>query len=838
MAQNAVLSCVGKRPKSSPAVVTYDPHVSSPFAPSSHCSQPLNRNTKWFLGLSTIIDIRLLSSVKPYRCLPYGDNTSRTLLIKTVDGRTVTLRAKKDVELERWYFVLSKIWCHHLQLNRQQQQPQPQYQHHDIDGHNYNDNQNCEYLDSDPPSIFGPRRHSTPPPPHSPTVASHLSAHQQSIHLFDKYLQQQHQPTTDKVPATPGVGRDCISPFQTSLSRRNAFLPHGIDWPLSLRGREVDISDDGEIGSGNNNPEREDVNDDDEDRNVEDEGGEQGDIRVFLRRSFQDSPSPSHPPLPEATYPRAYTPMGLQRQQGRPQTMDLAKAVAIDRWRRSLSPSLVRDHPLVHPLDSDVGGFASPRTSTTKTEEMAIAVDSKQIHRVDQQQKGDDRHDFSGSGAVGPQASPLSLTMKSNRSGWPLSCKDPYVRPRLVVGAEATGNGNGNGDQNRSLNDDAARAERALTPSSIPRRFSASHSDPSRSLRGSSYLDHPDFTPKPGPTIPETNVATRESKENVVSWNIPILLSSLSFSPSPVPELVGSKVETRSIVPHEAPKSTPLLSTMPTATASTRFDTLVNRPPPIRIPISLNPPMRPPRRHPVTLRSRKNVPILPHFMEHSYAGLAAVSTTAVDATDATPLMSSDLKRSSTLSASILSSGLSQRPSSQGHQQNLNSNQEQGDDSDSESFVASLPPPRRKSAPAVAFRRDKDRYMGLEFGMGMGSGHEHDGATTATLLSPSMTVATTTLTTWSSEQGDRGQVDIPKTKVEMDGDGDHHARHETVQEATVATVVLAEAATPMQEPLREKLDLKMAIHDASYGCNTFMENDDAVSTYSVESFCYF
>jgi len=786
MAQNAVLSCVGKRPKSSPAtVVTYDPHVSSPFAPSSHqhhqhqhhhYSQPLNRNTKWFFGLSAIIDIRLLSSAKPYRCLPYGDNTSRILLIKTVDGRTLTLRAKKDVELERWYFVLSKIWCHHLQLNRQQQQPQPQpqHQHHDIDSHNYNDNQNCEYLVSDPPSNSGPRRHSNPPPPHSPIVASYLPAHQQSTQLFGKYLQrQQHQQTTGKVPATTttttttttGVVRDCISPSPTSPSRRNAFLPHGIDWPLSLRGREVDISDDGEIGNDNNNPEREDVNDDDddEDRNVEDEG-EEGDIRVFLRRSFQDSPLPSHPPLPEATYPRAYTPVGLQRQQGWSQTIDPSKAVAIDRWRRSLTPSLVGYLPLVHPLDSDVGGFDSPRVSIIKSEDMEFAsaaaaaavTDSRQIHRVDQHQKG-------GNGTLGPLASPFSLTMKSNRSGWPLSLKDPYVRPRLVLGADVTGNGNG--DQNR-----------ALTPPSIYYRFLASHSDPSRSLHGSSY--------------------------------------------SPVPELADPKVEPRSIVPHEAPKSISLPST-PTATASTRFDTLVNRPPPIRIPISLNPPMRPPRRHPITPRSRKNVPVLPLAMEHSNASLAAVSPVAADATDATPLMSNDLKRSS----SISSPNLLQRSSSQGHQRNLNSSQDQEDDPGSESFVAPLPPPRRKSAPAAAFRRDKDRYMGLEFGMGMVLGQEHDGATTATLLSPSMTAVTTTLTTWSSEQGDRGQVDMPETKAEMD-------------EATMVTVVLVEATATMQEPLHEKLDLKMVIHDASYGCNAFMEDGDAESTHSVESFCYF
>ncbi|KFH64770.1 hypothetical protein MVEG_09501 [Podila verticillata NRRL 6337] len=54
--------------------------------------------------------IKLLSSSKNVRCFPPYTESPRTLSIELTDGRTLYLRAKKDLDLERWFFVLSKIW--------------------------------------------------------------------------------------------------------------------------------------------------------------------------------------------------------------------------------------------------------------------------------------------------------------------------------------------------------------------------------------------------------------------------------------------------------------------------------------------------------------------------------------------------------------------------------------------------------------------------------------------------------------------------------------------------------------------------------------------------------
>lgn len=54
--------------------------------------------------------IKLLSSSKNFRCFPPYTESPRTLSIQLTDGRTLYLRAKKDLDLERWFFVLSKIW--------------------------------------------------------------------------------------------------------------------------------------------------------------------------------------------------------------------------------------------------------------------------------------------------------------------------------------------------------------------------------------------------------------------------------------------------------------------------------------------------------------------------------------------------------------------------------------------------------------------------------------------------------------------------------------------------------------------------------------------------------
>ncbi|KAG0373009.1 hypothetical protein BGX24_012276 [Mortierella sp. AD032] len=37
---------------------------------------------------------------------------------KTADGRSVTLKAKKNLELERWFFVLTKMWSFQQLLQR------------------------------------------------------------------------------------------------------------------------------------------------------------------------------------------------------------------------------------------------------------------------------------------------------------------------------------------------------------------------------------------------------------------------------------------------------------------------------------------------------------------------------------------------------------------------------------------------------------------------------------------------------------------------------------------------------------------------------------------------
>ncbi|KAF9174313.1 hypothetical protein BGX21_004160 [Mortierella sp. AD011] len=89
---------------------------------------------------------------------------SKELSIQTNDGRNVILRASKDIELDRWYFVLSKIW-----ESQQQKSEAP----------------------SDPP-----------------LAAKNLAAHQQSAQLFQKYLQEQypdHQPERHQVQRSSSI---------------------------------------------------------------------------------------------------------------------------------------------------------------------------------------------------------------------------------------------------------------------------------------------------------------------------------------------------------------------------------------------------------------------------------------------------------------------------------------------------------------------------------------------------------------------------------------------------------------------------------------------------------
>ncbi|KAF9123863.1 hypothetical protein BGX30_001221, partial [Mortierella sp. GBA39] len=107
----------GKR-RRTPPIATYDPHVSSPFVSAPCRTQPYNPNTKWFLHIASITDIRLLPSPKSYyRCFPTLD-LPRALFIQTADGRSVTLKSKKNIELERWFFVLTKMWAFQQLLQR------------------------------------------------------------------------------------------------------------------------------------------------------------------------------------------------------------------------------------------------------------------------------------------------------------------------------------------------------------------------------------------------------------------------------------------------------------------------------------------------------------------------------------------------------------------------------------------------------------------------------------------------------------------------------------------------------------------------------------------------
>jgi len=204
-----VLVCVGKRPKN-PVIMTYDPHVSSPFASPSNTPIAHSPNTKWFIHIASVTDMKLLPTPTPYRCFPYGD-TSKELLLQMDDGRRMVLRASKDADLERWYFVLSKIWEYQQQLGN--------------------------FVAAE-----------------SPQSARHLSAHQQSAQLFQKYLQekypkeqheqQQQQQQEQHLPppmVSPRQSQSLLktpresttNPYQIPPpSRISAFMPQGFDWSL------------------------------------------------------------------------------------------------------------------------------------------------------------------------------------------------------------------------------------------------------------------------------------------------------------------------------------------------------------------------------------------------------------------------------------------------------------------------------------------------------------------------------------------------------------------------------------------------------------------------------
>ncbi|KAI8595864.1 hypothetical protein EDD21DRAFT_408802 [Dissophora ornata] len=207
----SVLVCVGKKPKA-PVIVTYDPHVSSPFMLPSCSPHPLNPNTEWFIAISSVTDIKLLSIPRSHHCFFHSD-TSKELTIQTTDGRSILLRASKDTELERWYFILSTIWEYQQQLSKA-----------DSTG--------------------------------SPHTSGHLAAHQRSAQLFQKYLQTQYPDSQDdqqrqlsQRPSSPHLRlppqimtRDSFAQFQIPPPARiSAFLPQGFDWSQQEQGDEGDI---------------------------------------------------------------------------------------------------------------------------------------------------------------------------------------------------------------------------------------------------------------------------------------------------------------------------------------------------------------------------------------------------------------------------------------------------------------------------------------------------------------------------------------------------------------------------------------------------------------------
>ncbi|KAF9168947.1 hypothetical protein BGX21_004659 [Mortierella sp. AD011] len=240
------------------------------------------------------------------------------LKFDTADGRTLTLRAKKDLELERWYFILSKLW-HYQQL--QQQQPQSQQPQHpfqvagrpekDLDVEQQKQQQQHLHVSHSPNRV---QRDLIP-------AASLLPAHQQSVHLFNKYLKRQHyhqgpeeyQPV--QLHSPPQQQQRPVHPLQYQPNEVShlTYLPQSLDWTQK-------------------NPEEDDDDDDDEDEGTgegEDGDDEEEDIRAFLK-------TPDHNTALLPSQPTGWPINGI---------LEPAKAAAIDMWRRNLLTPLMRRMP-------------------------------------------------------------------------------------------------------------------------------------------------------------------------------------------------------------------------------------------------------------------------------------------------------------------------------------------------------------------------------------------------------------------------------------------------------------------------------------------------------------
>ncbi|KAF9905119.1 hypothetical protein EC991_002005 [Linnemannia zychae] len=371
----SVLICVGKKPKA-PVIMTYDPYVSSPFqSPSCH-PRPLNPNTKWYINIASITALKLMpvTARTHRRCFPNTD-TSKELSIQTKDGRNINLRASKDLELERWYFILSKIWELHQQLEHP--------------GVAAGDDEEGEEIEEDEAT--------------SPCATKNLAAHQQSAQLFQRYLQKQynhnqqegggaesplheqqlHQQPPAKSspfhhlrPQQKKKPRESFLPYEIPPPPRvSAFLPQGFEWSLQEQGDEDDIP----VGYSNNFRYTAD-----DSRSTSGGGlaGGGGDQEHRLRRPMERQSSWSHQKPQQQQQPliqgstsmnvsasrhasvaltaaagevlhSASAEMYHQRYTCPAPAMEPGKAAIIDNWRRSLHLPLLVDATTASPPHED-----------------------------------------------------------------------------------------------------------------------------------------------------------------------------------------------------------------------------------------------------------------------------------------------------------------------------------------------------------------------------------------------------------------------------------------------------------------------------------------------------
>ncbi|KAG0349298.1 hypothetical protein BG004_008036 [Podila humilis] len=407
-----VLTCSGARtkPQAYTKSKTKDSISTAPHVASSAttCRRSVCISGKWSLELAAMTSIRLLSSsAKHVRCFPPYTGAPRTLSIQLTDGRNVYLRAKKDTDIERWFFTLFKIWSLQQQL--------------------YSLNANQEMIDVVPSGCtravsavdaLSDGEVQTKQPHQSRPVP----ARQQSLHLIHRYLSQRRQqrrsqpnqnkqeveqeeqplfPSKQEDPSSPvsnhnlqGSPHYHLIPLQalnaTSQSsdvqsqyripappRISRFLPSGFDWDMKedtaklRRTRETaDGTRDGDRQESKVSP----VKRNGTRHRATSPTAQKGQPTTtsfwdantvsYLREmpASQDKPVP--PPLHETLKPQQATSRKFNGPASRPeehqifwpQIMTLApeKAAAIDAWRRSLlSPLMMGDEGSYHSEDSE-----------------------------------------------------------------------------------------------------------------------------------------------------------------------------------------------------------------------------------------------------------------------------------------------------------------------------------------------------------------------------------------------------------------------------------------------------------------------------------------------------